>query len=91
MKALRDKRKLVEKIRWYIFKITYISTANYRRLQNLVPNISWGIVFWPKWLKYTKNLIWIFMKFNVKSINKGKLVEKWRWYTYKMSYMSAVY
>ena len=36
--SIRDKRKLVEKLRWYTFKITYISTANYRRLQNLVPN-----------------------------------------------------
>ena len=31
--SIRDKRKLVEKLRWYTFKITYISTANYRRLQ----------------------------------------------------------
>ena len=31
------------------------------------------------------------MNIYVKSINKGKLVEKGRWYTYKMSYMSAVY
>ena len=36
--SIRDKRKLVEKLRRYTFKITYISTANYRRLQNLVPN-----------------------------------------------------
>ena len=36
--SIRDKRKLVEKLRGYAFKITYISTANYRRLQNLVPN-----------------------------------------------------
>ena len=27
--SIRDKRKLVEKLRWYTFKITYISTANY--------------------------------------------------------------
>ena len=25
--SIRDKRKLVEKLRWYTFKITYISTA----------------------------------------------------------------
>ena len=37
---IRDKRNLVEKLRWYSYKITYISTANYRRLQNLVPNYS---------------------------------------------------
>ena len=36
--SIRDKRKLVEKSRWYTFKIAYISTADYRRLQNLVPN-----------------------------------------------------
>ena len=36
--SIEDKRKLVEKLWWYTFKITYISTANYRRLQNLVPN-----------------------------------------------------
>ena len=36
--SIREKRKLVEKFRWYTFKITYISTANYRRLQILVPN-----------------------------------------------------
>ena len=36
--SIRDKRKLVETLRWYTFKITYISTAHYRRLQNLVPN-----------------------------------------------------
>ena len=35
--SIRDKRKLVEKLRWYTFKITYIST-NFGRLQNLVPN-----------------------------------------------------
>ena len=38
--SIRDKRKLVGILRWYTFKITYISTANYRRLQNLVPNES---------------------------------------------------
>ena len=36
--SIRDKRKLVEKLRWYTFKITYISTVNYQKLQNLVPN-----------------------------------------------------
>ena len=36
--SIRDKRKFVEKLRWYTFEITYISTANYPRLQNLVPN-----------------------------------------------------
>ena len=36
--SIRDKRKLVEKLRWYTYKITYISIAYYRRLQNFVPN-----------------------------------------------------
>ena len=36
--SIRDNRKFVEKLRWYTFKITYMSTANYLRLQNLVPN-----------------------------------------------------
>ena len=36
--SIRNKRKLVEKLKWYTFKITYISTVNYRRIQNLVPN-----------------------------------------------------
>ena len=35
--SIRDERILVEKLRWYNIKITYISTADYRRLQNLVP------------------------------------------------------
>ena len=38
--SIRNKRKLVEQLKWYTFKITYISTAYYRRLQNLVPNLS---------------------------------------------------
>ena len=37
-KSIRYKRKLVEKLREYTYKITDMSTANYRRLQNLVPN-----------------------------------------------------
>ena len=37
-KSIRDKRKLVEKLRWYTFKTTYVSAVNYRRLQNLVSN-----------------------------------------------------
>ena len=34
--SIRNKRKLLEKVRWLTFKITYISTANYPRLHNLV-------------------------------------------------------
>ena len=36
--SIRDKRKLVEKLSWCTFKVTYISTAYYRRLQKMVPN-----------------------------------------------------
>ena len=35
---VRDKRKLVEKLRWYTYKITCMSTTNFRRLQNVVPS-----------------------------------------------------
>ena len=38
--SIRNKIKQIVKIRGYRYKITYISTANYRRLQNLVPNSS---------------------------------------------------
>ena len=34
--SIRNKRKLVEKLRGYTYKITYMSTANYRRLQNQI-------------------------------------------------------
>ena len=33
---IRNKTKLVEKLRGYTYKIIYMSIANYRRLQNLV-------------------------------------------------------
>ena len=46
--SIRNKRKKVEKLRGYSYKIIYMSSANYRRLQNLVPNSSWDIAFWPK-------------------------------------------
>ena len=36
---------MIEKLRGYIYKITYMSTANFRRLQNLVPNPSGDIAF----------------------------------------------
>ena len=35
---IRNKRKLVEKLRWYTYKITYTPAVNYPRLQKLVPN-----------------------------------------------------
>ena len=42
-------------------------------------------------IKYTNYLIKIYININEKARNKWKSVEKWRWYTYKMSYTSAVY
>ena len=36
--SIRNKRRLVEKLRWYTFKITYISTTNYCRRQTLYQN-----------------------------------------------------
>ena len=47
--SIRNKKKRDRK-KGYSYKITYISNANYRRLQNLVPNSSWDIAFWPRWL-----------------------------------------
>ena len=43
--SIRNKRKLVENIRGYTYKSTNMSTANYRRLQNLVTNSDWDIAF----------------------------------------------
>ena len=69
--SIRDKRKLVEKLRWYIFKITYISTC-YRRLQNLVPKGEFQIcprmdfdnILYVEYLRYNnyKNEIISFLK-----------------------------
>ena len=36
--SIRNKRKLVEEVRWYTYKITCMSTTNFLRLQNLVPS-----------------------------------------------------
>ena len=36
--SIRNKRKQVDKLRKYAYKITHVSTANYHRLQNMVPN-----------------------------------------------------
>ena len=33
-----DKKKLVDKLRWYTYKITCMSTTYYRVLQDLVPS-----------------------------------------------------
>ena len=35
-----NKTKLVEKLRWYTYKITTMLATNYNILQNLVPNQS---------------------------------------------------
>ena len=37
---------MVDKLKWYIFKITITVAANYRILQNLAPNKRWDIVIW---------------------------------------------
>ena len=39
------KAQEIRKIKGVYLLITYMSTANYRRLQNLVPNSSWNIAF----------------------------------------------
>ena len=41
---------MVEKLRGYTYKMSYMSAAYYPRLQNLVPNKSWDIAIWLKWL-----------------------------------------
>ena len=35
---VRNKTKLVEKLRWYTYKMSYASVAYQPRLQNLAPN-----------------------------------------------------
>ena len=35
---VRNNRKFVVKLRWFTYKITCTSAANYPRLQKLVPN-----------------------------------------------------
>ena len=37
MKTFNRERKNVEKLKWAIYKITYISSANFHRLTSLVP------------------------------------------------------
>ena len=39
----RNKTKLVEKLRWYTYKINMTLADNYPILQNLVSNKSWYI------------------------------------------------
>ena len=43
--SIRNKENRSKKLREYSYKITYMSTANYRRVQNLVPNSSCDIAF----------------------------------------------
>ena len=38
--SIKNKRKWVKQLRGYTYKVSYVSTANYRRLQNLLPNSS---------------------------------------------------
>ena len=38
---IRNRTKLVEKLRWYTYKIYMTLADNYPILQNLVPNTSW--------------------------------------------------
>ena len=52
--SIRDKRKLVEKLRWYTFKITFISTANYRRLLKLSTKLKLRHFILTKMIKIYK-------------------------------------
>ena len=45
---LRYKTELLEKLRWYTYKITTTLAANSPILQNLVPNKSWDIAILSK-------------------------------------------
>ena len=45
---VRNKRKLLEKLRWYAYKITCMSNTNYRILQNVVPSKNVDNAFGPK-------------------------------------------
>ena len=37
---IKHKTKLVEKLRWYTYKMSYMSAVYETRIQNLVPNKS---------------------------------------------------
>ena len=36
IESIRNKRKLAEQLTWYTFKMTFMSTVNYRKLQNQI-------------------------------------------------------
>ena len=44
---IRNKTKLVDWLRWYLFQITSTPAAYFPRLQNLVPNNSWDTGLGP--------------------------------------------
>ena len=46
---IRNKTELIEKLRWYTYKINTTLADNYSILQNLVPNKSWDRAIWSKW------------------------------------------
>ena len=46
---IRDKTKLVEKLRWHTYNINTTLADNYPILQNFVSNKSWDIAIWSKW------------------------------------------
>ena len=46
---IRNKTKLVEKIKVVYLQITKMLASNYPILENLVPNKSWDIAIWSKW------------------------------------------
>ena len=46
---IRNNTKLVEKLRWYTYKINKTLADNYLILQNLVSNKSWDIAIWSEW------------------------------------------
>ena len=61
---IRNKTKLVDWLRWYLFQITSTPAAYYPRLQNLVPNNSWDTGMWPYDYRYSKYLIFIYTNIN---------------------------
>ena len=46
---MRNKTKLVKKLRWYTYKINMTLADNYPILQNLLSNKSIDIAIWSKW------------------------------------------
>ena len=71
--SIRNRRKKIEKIRGYSYKITYMSTANYCRLQTLY-QIQVETLHFDKMIKFT-NYLNRFMNINEYLRNKRKFVE----------------